>query len=511
MAEQNPLLAQYAGARQVAQGTPMRVSAGQGMAPGQVAQYLQGNALNVAQRLDGRANNMVESDPAVDIRARERFQEQMDQQVYADNNAMTRAEMDLKGQRDIAESNNALTRELGFARIGSAENMQDKELVSKKELFYADLDQRGKELVEKAREFDSRLEFDEWAEENKLSENEANRIFAASENDKKLIEGARQFDTLDEWRKDEKAMDLDEAEKVRIFEASQSKKERASKEKIAKEGNESRESVAFKQLDTQLEIAGMDNATRKYLGDMQGAIDKERTDIMRDEVILKGEDIENRRVLGLAELEENRSQFNKNIDLQFQQLDAQIEQADDVNMRMLQVARMQLDGAKYNVDKSYELKMLERGDEANRAANIQPVADDMLAKVMAWKSGGLQQEQEKLEAAFIMSNAAKIQGIDITTLYKPNGNPNPVAIAKAKTAFYGDPANASLRDSMNQFVSSGIQATTTQMNELERLASEYKFKYAPATTPPGNSLTAPLQGQGGFTPQFPPGFQGVTP
>lgn len=131
MAEPNPLIAQFAGGRQIGQSAPMQVVQGQGMAPGQVAQYLQGNALNIGQRLDGRANNMVESDVATDVRARERFLEQMDQQVYADKNAMERQRMQLQGQKDIAESNNALTRELGLARITSAEDMQAKDIESK--------------------------------------------------------------------------------------------------------------------------------------------------------------------------------------------------------------------------------------------------------------------------------------------------------------------------------------------------------------------------------------------
>ena len=120
MAESNPLLAQFAGGRQIGQSAPMQVTQGQGMAPGQVAQYLQGNALNIGQRLDGRANNMIESDVASDVRARERFQEQMEKQIYSDQNAMERQRMQLQGQKDIADSNNALTRELGLARIASA-------------------------------------------------------------------------------------------------------------------------------------------------------------------------------------------------------------------------------------------------------------------------------------------------------------------------------------------------------------------------------------------------------
>ena len=476
MAEQNPLLAQYAGARQVAQGTPMRVSAGQGMAPGQVAQYLQGNALNVAQRLDGRANNMVESDPAVDIRARERFQEQMDQQVYADNNAMDRQKIDLEGRMAMADSQNALTKELGYARINSAEDMQDRGIEGQKEILNIQLTDKEKDRVEDARKFDTRQAWMEKAKQLDLDDNEADRVWRSLESDKQ-IESTE----------------------------SEGEKNRGVQEKKI----ESSERVSLKQIQAQLTIAGDENDTRRYLGDMQNDIDKARTFIMQDEVNIKGKQVEYNREISLEEIGQRKEQFQSEIQLKYDQLDAEIEKSENADKRMLQVARMQLDGAKYNVDKSYELKMLERGDEANRAANIQPVVDDMLAKVMAWKSGGLQQEQEKLEAAFIMSNAAKIQGIDITTLYKPNGNPNPVAIAKAKTAFYGDPANASLRDSMNQFVSSGIQATTTQMNELERLAFTYKGKYAPATTPPGNSLTAPQQGQGGFTPQFPPGFKGM--
>lgn len=476
MAEQNPLLAQYAGARQVAQGTPMRVSAGQGMAPGQVAQYLQGNALNVAQRLDGRANNMVESDPAVDIRARERFQEQMDQQVYADNNAMDRQKIDLEGRMAMADAQNALTKELGYARINSAEDMQRTGIEGQKEILNIQLTDKEKDRVEDARKFDTRQAWMEKAKQLDLDESEADRVWRSLESDKQIASAESEGD-----------------------------KNRGVQEKKI----ESSERVSLEQIQAQLKIAGDENDTRRYLGDMQNDIDKARTFIMQDEVNIKGKQVEYNREISLEEIGQRKEQFESEIQLKYDQLDAEIEKSENADKRMLQVARMQLDGAKYNVDKSYELKMLERGDEANRAANIQPVVDDMLAKVMAWKSGGLQQEQEKLEAAFIMSNAAKIQGIDITTLYKPNGNPNPVAIAKAKTAFYSDPANASLRDSMNQFVSSGIQATTTQMNELERLAFTYKGKYAPATTPPGNSLTAPQQGQGGFTPQFPPGFKGM--
>ena len=131
MAEQNPLLAQFMVGRQTGQATPFRVSQGQGMAPGQVAAYLQGNALTVPNRLDGKANQMIDSDPAADLRARERFQENVDLQVYRDQQAMERQKMQLEGQQAIADSNNDLTRELTYARLGSAEDIANKEIASR--------------------------------------------------------------------------------------------------------------------------------------------------------------------------------------------------------------------------------------------------------------------------------------------------------------------------------------------------------------------------------------------
>ena len=452
MAEANPLLAQFAGGRQIGQSAPMQVTQGQGMAPGQVAQYLQGNALNIGQRLDGRANNMVESDVASDVRARERFQERMDQQVYADNNAMKRAEMDLEGRKSIADAQNQTNILLAEKNIASREGMFNQE----------------------------------------------------------LLENARQFDDRQAWMKEAKRLDLDEAEAVRYWEQTEREKDRTLSRETTDKKIESQEKTTFAQIDAQLKIAGMEDKTRNRIADMANVIDQAKIGIMQDEVKIKSDQLEINKEISLMELEENRRQFNENLEKGYAQIDAEMAKASAADKRMLEVAKMQLDGAKYNVDKSYELKMLERQDEANRAANIQPVVDDMMAKVLAWKSGGIQQEQEKLEAAFIMSNASRIQGIDITTLYKPNGNPDPVAIAKAKTAFYSNPANKDLRDSMNQFVSSGIQATTTQMNELERIAFTYKGKYAMPTSPPGNAITAPQQGgSGGFTPQLPPGFKGM--
>lgn len=502
------LTAQFLAGRQVAQPTGFQVSQGQGMSGAQVADYLRGNALNIGQRLDGQNAIARNIDPASDIRARESFTQDMTKSVYDADQAMQRQKMDLEGRKAIAESNNKLTRELGLARIASEEGMLDKNIQSREKITFAQLNQSEKELFEKARQFDTQTEFNEWAEKNKLSENEKNRIFQATQNDKKLIEEARKFDTLQAWEQSKFAQNLEESERKRVFEASQNQKDRD----LAGKKIESAERIAFGQIENQLKIAGMQDTTRNRIADMADAIDKEKIAIMQDEVAIKDKQLEFNKELSLLELDENKRQFDERLEQGYAQIDADMAKASAADKRMLEVARMQLDGSKYNVDKSYELKMLERQDESNRAANIQPIVDDMLAKVMAWKSGGMQQEQEKLEAAFIMSNAAKIQGIDITTLYKPNGNPNQVAINKAKEAFYSNPENKDLRDSMNQFVSSGIQATTTQMNELERIAFTYKGKYAPSTTPPGNAITAPQQGGSGrFAPQLPPGYAGPTP
>jgi len=452
------LTAQFASGRQVAQPSQFQVTQGPGMSGGQVADYLRGNALNIGQQINGQNANMINIDPASDLRARERFTEAMTQSTYDADQAMQRQKMDLEGRMAMADAQNALTKELGYARMKSAEDMQKESIASTEKISFAQL----------------------------------------SEKEKSRIENARQFNSQQEWIKESKGLDLSEAEAQRVWNAVENEKNRTFQGEQTEKKLESQERVAFAQIDNQFKIAGMEDKTRNRIADMANKIDEAKVGIMEAEI-----------GLGYDQLAEKKRQFDDNIDLQYAELDAEMLKADDANKRMLEVAKIQLEGTKYNVDKSFELKSLERQDEANRAANIQPVVDDMLAKVIAWKSGGQTEREDELTAAFIMSNASRIKGIDITTLYKPNGNPNPVAINKAKEAFYSNPENASLRDSMNQFVTSGIQATNTQMNELERMAFQYKGKYAPSTTPPGNAITAPQGGSEGFTPQLPPGFKGM--
>jgi len=415
MAEQNPLLAQYAGARQVAQGTPMRVSAGQGMAPGQVAQYLQGNALNVAQRLDGRANNMVESDPAVDIRARERFQEQMDQQVYADNNAMDRQKIDLEGRMAMADAQNALTKELGYARINSAEDMQDRGIEGQKEILNIQLTDKEKDRVEDARKFDTRQAWMEKAKQLDLDDNEADRVWRSLESDKQ----------------------------IESVESEGDKNREVQEKKI-----ESSERVSLEQIQAQLKIAGDENDTRRYLGDMQNDIDKARTFIMQDEVNIKGKQVDNQREISLLEIGENRRQFNENLDLGFAKIDADMAKADASNARLLKIARLQLEGTKYNVDKSFEIKELEMADINDKAQAIAPMIKDMFDTANQWKTTGRNEFLDDFEESFIASKAFKYN-ISITD---SRGNINPQAYEKAKQLFYADEKAVgemrSLRDTM---------------------------------------------------------------
>lgn len=86
-----PLLAQFNAARAAAQGQPMPVIQGRGLDPAQLMQMAQGNALKVDNRLDGQANQFIATDPAVDIRARERYLESLEKDTQAANRADSRA------------------------------------------------------------------------------------------------------------------------------------------------------------------------------------------------------------------------------------------------------------------------------------------------------------------------------------------------------------------------------------------------------------------------------------
>jgi len=449
MAEQNPLLAQFMGGRQTGQATPFQVSQGQGMAPGQVAAYLQGNALTVPNRIDGKANQMIDSDPAADLRARERFQEKVDLQVYGDQQAMKRQEKQLEGQKAIAESNNALTKELTYARLDSAKELLDKELAFK------------------AKTFESKQEWDTYALEAGISQQEADRI----------------------WKSKESKLDRD-----------------------AKAASEDKNIEARKELfnlESTLKTALQDKAlaSQEAIASMQNEISKQRNELMGRELDIK----EN---LGLEELAQRKDEFGQKIQLEAEKLQADIDKADMDDKRLLKIAQMQLEGQKYNVDKSFELKMLERQDDANRAQYMQGPINEMIDRVTEWKASGSRSFQEESEASFILSNSLYIKGVDdIRSIYKPNGNIDLNALNKVKEQLYSNPENEALLNRMNSFVTSSVQAMNTSMQELEKMAFKYKGLYsptvpatstqpqtAPQTAP--NAINAPQQ----FTPTLPPGF-----
>ena len=86
-----PLLAQFNAARAAAQGQPMPVIQGRGLDPAQLMQMAQGNALQVSNTLNGQANQFIATDPAVDIRARERYLEGLEKDTQSANRADSRA------------------------------------------------------------------------------------------------------------------------------------------------------------------------------------------------------------------------------------------------------------------------------------------------------------------------------------------------------------------------------------------------------------------------------------
>jgi len=75
IAQAQPLLAQFNAARAAGQGQPVPVIQGRGLDPAQLIQMAQGNALNISNTLTPQANQFIATDPAVDIRARERYLE----------------------------------------------------------------------------------------------------------------------------------------------------------------------------------------------------------------------------------------------------------------------------------------------------------------------------------------------------------------------------------------------------------------------------------------------------
>jgi predicted nucleic acid-binding Zn-ribbon protein len=106
-----PLLAQFNAARAAAQGQQMPVIQGRGIDPAQLLQMAQANALQVNNRLDGQANQFIDTDPAKDIRARERYLEQREKSKY-DADRLDAREIYSQNRTDarsIYENENAIT------------------------------------------------------------------------------------------------------------------------------------------------------------------------------------------------------------------------------------------------------------------------------------------------------------------------------------------------------------------------------------------------------------------
>jgi len=447
-----PLTAQFAAGRQVAQPSQFQITQGPGMSGGQVADYLRGNALNIGQQMNGQNAVMRNVDPAADVRARDRFTEAMTQTVYDADQAMQRQKMDLEGRMAMADSQNALTKELGYARMKSAEDMQRTGIEGQKEILNIQLTDKEKDRVEDARKFDTRQAWMEKAKQLDLDDNEADRVWRSLESDKQIASAESEGD-----------------------------KNREVQEKKL----ESQERIAFGQIANQLKIAGMEDETRNRIADMANKIDEAKIGIMEAEI-----------GLGYDQLAEKKRQFDGNIDLQYAELDAEMQKADDANKRMLEIAKIQLEGTKYNVDKSFELKSLERQDKLNMSQNMQPVIDDMFRKHDAWKEGGGRREFEKeVEVSYLISNANSIDGFDMQ-LVGADGNINETAYKTALQLAYAD---KDFSANMQKFITSQTLAMDQVYTEMLQNAFKYKNLYPPVSSTTTAPSTAPnaLQGQGG--------------
>lgn len=137
IAQAQPLLAQFNAARAAGQGQPVPVIQGRGLDPAQLIQMAQGNALNISNTLTPQANQFIATDPAVDIRARERYLEtrerDTEQANRLDNRTVYSADRD--DARSIYNVENAKeAAELANNRATSAAELQNNRLISAAEL-----------------------------------------------------------------------------------------------------------------------------------------------------------------------------------------------------------------------------------------------------------------------------------------------------------------------------------------------------------------------------------------
>lgn len=453
MAEQNPLLAQFMGGRQTGQATPFQVSQGQGMAPGQVAAYLQGNALTVPNRIDGKANQMIDSDPAADLRARERFQENVDLQVYRDQQAMERQKMQLEGQQAIADSNNDLTREITKLKIGSAEGMQDKELASKAEMF------------------ESEIEWKKYALERGISQQEAERIWKSKENDKKIAADVASQERGFAHDKDIKQMGIN---------AQFDLQERAIEGDIEKTKmvNESRERIAG--WSNEIARAELEIKEMQVTGNLE--LDKEKLNLSRDQY------------------KENQRQFDK-------KLEADIKMAEGSNKNALERVKLQVEAQKYNVDKSFEIKEIEMQNEKDKAQALAPMIKDMVDTTQKWQTKGRFEYLQKFEEDYIKANAWKYK-LNITD---SKGNIVPKMYAQAKTQFYMDEeAMGQMRTIRDATLAAQDRIYEERLSEAYKAANKYGVDigvFMPQATQP--QVLPPTQGNPLVPNQIPEGYEVV--
>lgn len=176
IAQAQPLLAQFNAARAAGQGQPVPVIQGRGLDPAQLIQMAQGNALNISNTLTPQANQFIATDPAVDIRARERYLEtrerDTEQANRLDNRTVYSADRD--DARSIYNVENAKdAAELANNRAISAAELQNDRAISAAELAnnrdesrIKRATQNNKDLIESnqalaAREKDFQLELAE--------------------------------------------------------------------------------------------------------------------------------------------------------------------------------------------------------------------------------------------------------------------------------------------------------------------------------------------------------------
>jgi hypothetical protein len=131
MQQAQPLLAQFNAARAAAQGQQMPVIQGRGIDPAQLMQMAQGNALQIRNQLNGQANQFIATDPAVDIRARERYLESLEKDTQAANRADSRAifNADRNDARTIYTTENA--KDAAALLAQQTENRLDRDIESR--------------------------------------------------------------------------------------------------------------------------------------------------------------------------------------------------------------------------------------------------------------------------------------------------------------------------------------------------------------------------------------------